>query len=97
MERTPKREWNTGAGIPISSLSQDELKEAIHEWAEGSKELEDILWACYKNDVVTIGSHVDPSEIGRFYIQFIIDESNRKWYRNNTSYAKRCTNVFKCR
>ena len=62
MERTSKREWNTGAGIPISSLSQDELKEAIHEWAEGSQELENFLWECYHNDVTTIGSHVSERE-----------------------------------
>ncbi|MBR3280907.1 MAG: hypothetical protein IKI57_03560 [Clostridia bacterium] len=78
MERTSKREWNTGAGIPISSLSQDELKEAIHEWAEGSQELENFLWECYHNDVTTIGSHVSEREYGDFYVQFIIEESNRR-------------------
>ena len=49
--------YNSGASIPISSLSDEELKTAIHEWAEGNDSLESLLWKCYKNGIETQGSH----------------------------------------
>ena len=49
--------YNSGASIPISSLSDEELKIAIHEWAEGNDSLESLLWKCYKNGIETQGCH----------------------------------------
>lgn len=49
--------YNSGASIPISSLSDEELRIAIHEWAEGNNSLESLLWRCYKNGIETQGCH----------------------------------------
>ena len=50
--------WNSGKSIPVYSLTPEELKEAIHEWAEGCEELEKLLWTCYRKGIETAGSHV---------------------------------------
>lgn len=52
-----KSKWNRIESIPTTSLTDDELKEAIKEWAEGSKALENLLWSCYKNGIHTSGCH----------------------------------------
>jgi len=43
--------------IPVYSLTDEERKEAIHEWAEGNEYLEELLWNCYKNGIETSGCH----------------------------------------
>ncbi len=53
-----KSRWNRMVSIPVKSLTQEELKEAIHEWAEGCDELEKLLWTCYEKGLETAGSHV---------------------------------------
>lgn len=50
--------WNTGASVPVTSLTSEELKDAIHEWAEGCDELEKLLWLCYRKGLETSGCHV---------------------------------------
>lgn len=65
--------WNTGASIPISSLTSEELKEAIHEWAEGCEELEHLLWTCYNNGLETSESHVAKHNN---YFSFYISENS---------------------
>lgn len=50
--------WNTGASVPVTSLTPEELKDAIHEWAEGCNELEKLLWLCYRKGLETGGCHV---------------------------------------
>lgn len=52
-----KSKWNRIESIPVSSLSEDELKQAIKEWSDGSKQLESLLWTCYKNGIKTSGCH----------------------------------------
>ena len=52
-----KSKWNRIESIPVSSLTEDELKQAIKEWSEGSKQLESLLWTCYKNGIKTSGCH----------------------------------------
>ena len=47
--------WNCGKTIPVSSLSEKDKKSAIHEWAEGSSVLEDLLWLCHKKGLETSG------------------------------------------
>lgn len=68
-----KSEWNTGASIPISALTPEELKVAIHEWAEGYDELEDLLWVCHRKGLETAGSHACDQNN---YFQFYISESS---------------------
>ena len=65
--------WNTGASFPISSLTPEELKEAIHEWAEGYDELEDLLWTCYQSGLETAGADAHEH---RNYFEFYIEESS---------------------
>ena len=54
---TDKEKYNNLSSIDINSLSTDELKVAIHEWAEGDEILEKLLWNCYNNGVETKGCH----------------------------------------
>lgn len=55
MAKRVKTKWNRGNSIPIDSLTFEELEEAIHEWAEGSTILEELLWLCYEKSVYTTG------------------------------------------
>ena len=64
-----KSRWNRMVSIPVKSLTPEELKEAIHEWAEGCDELERLLWACHDNGLETGGCHVDERSN---YIQFAV-------------------------
>lgn len=67
--------WNNGSSIAIADLNEIELKEAMKEWAEGNKELEELLWECHHNGVVTTGSHVGEYSA---YVQFLIEDSSEK-------------------
>lgn len=69
--------WNRKRSIPISLLSEAQLKEAVHDWAEGSVALEELLWMCLNNGVITEGC--DAGNHGHFpYIGLLVDESNRE-------------------
>lgn len=70
-----RTKWNKGNSIPISSLSDWELVEAIHEWAEGNMHLENLLWNCYNNGVYTGGCDAGEHHFG--YVDFIIEDSER--------------------
>ena len=70
-----KSRWNRMVSIPVNSLTHEELKEAIHEWAEGHEELEELLWTCYQEGIETAGSHV--GEHGN-YFQFYADSNSTK-------------------
>lgn len=63
--------------IPVNRLSEEELKEAIPEWSEGSPGLEHLLWRCYECKVATNGSdagnHGHPA-----YVSYTIGESERE-------------------
>ena len=50
--------YNNGSSIPVESLSQEELKLAIKEWAEGNSDMEKLLWTFYNNGIKTTGCHV---------------------------------------
>lgn len=54
-----KSKYNCSKSIPISSLSKEELKVAMKEWAEGSESLEKLLWNCYNNGIETGECHID--------------------------------------
>lgn len=49
--------YNNIKSIPIDSLSKEELKTAIHEWAEGDDAMERLLWAFYNKGIKTNGCH----------------------------------------
>ena len=66
--------WNRGSSIPISDLSKLQLIRAIHEWAEGNRELEKLLWWCHRNGVVTSGC--DAGDHHFPYIDFEIEGSS---------------------
>ncbi|MBQ9279700.1 MAG: hypothetical protein IJ215_01445 [Clostridia bacterium] len=47
--------YNHGSSIPISSLTETQLKMAMTEWAEGNPHMERLLWNCYHHGVKTSG------------------------------------------
>ena len=49
--------YNRSISIPIESLSNEELKIAIKEWAEGDNSMETLLWTMYNLGIQTNGSH----------------------------------------
>lgn len=69
--------WNRGKSIPVSSLDDVSLREAIHEWAEGSQALEELLLICNKNGWETsgcdAGNHGHPP-----YLDFDLENNFQK-------------------
>lgn len=55
--------YNNGQPINIESLDKSELAQAFHEWAEGSKALEDLFYACHEQGIKTWASdaHIEPT------------------------------------
>ena len=51
------RKYNNRKAIPVESLKKEELKEAVHEWAEGSEGLEKLIWSCINLEMETSGSN----------------------------------------
>ena len=66
--------YNNIKSIPVDSIPEEELATAIKEWAEGSEDMERLLWACYKNGIKTTGCHVSTSP----YLGFNYDKHNDK-------------------
>ena len=54
---TNEEKYNNLTSIDVYSLSEEELKIAIHEWAEGDEVMEKLLWKCYENGVETKQCH----------------------------------------
>ena len=77
-----KSKWNNKDSFPIYELSESDLSEAIHEWAEGSKDLEELLWLCYRAKVETCGC------CQTWYIDFRIEGSNREYLKKLLSIAE---------
>lgn len=71
---TDKEKYNNLSSIDIYSLSNEELKKAIHEWAEGEPVIEELLWKCYNSGVETRGCHAG----GRPYLTISADKSTDK-------------------
>lgn len=63
--------YNTGASIPIGSLSKEELDQAMKEWSHYDLHMERLLRKCMEKGIVTDGCHpeVDP------YIDFILGKN----------------------
>lgn len=66
--------YNNMKSIPISSLSKEELKQAVNEWAEGNSHMEKLLWSCMDNGIETCGSHAE----GAPYIEFRVNNAHEK-------------------
>ena len=71
---TDKEKYNNLSSIDIHSLSPEELKIAIHEWAEGDEAMEALLWKCYYTGVETKQSHAG----GRPFIEVSADQNADK-------------------
>ena len=68
--------WNCKKSIPVAELSEAELKEAIHEWAEGCDSLEELLWLCYNNGIKTNGCCAGAHHFA--YVDFLLNEGKEK-------------------
>ena len=68
--------WNCLKSIPVDDLSEAELKEAIHEWAEGHDSFEELLWLCYNNGIKTNGCCAGDHHFA--YVDFLLDEGKEK-------------------
>ena len=80
--------WNSGVSVPVHALTHDELKEAIHEWAEGSEKLERLLWTCYEKGLETGGCHIGPySNYLEFYVNTNSAEQLKKVLATAESYG----------
>ena len=66
--------YNNAKSIAIEELSEQELSQAIREWAEGDDAMERLLWSCYRNGVKTSGCHVGCNS----YIGIEYEEKNNK-------------------
>ena len=71
---TDKEKYNNLSSFDIKALSSEELKIAIHEWAEGDDVLEEWLWKCYNNGVETKGCHSG----GRPYLDIACENAEDK-------------------
>lgn len=81
--------WNRVESVPISSLNEAQLKEAVHEWAEGSEAMERLLWSCLNNGVVTDGC--DAGNHGHFpYLSVVINESRREMVEKIIAATLKC-------
>lgn len=80
-----KSTWNRIVSIPVKSLTREELKEAIHEWAEGCDELEKLLWTCYEKGLETAGSHVGKRNN---YLDFYVASNSKNQLRKVLSVAE---------
>lgn len=49
--------YNHMQSIPIESISKEDIAQAIKEWSEDDKSLEQLLWACYEKGIKTDGCH----------------------------------------
>lgn len=72
-----KSKYNTGVPMDISKLSDEERKQAFHEWAEGSEALERLLIVGYNRGFL---SHACcGGDTGHPYISYDLeDEYSRK-------------------
>ena len=86
--------WNCGKTIPIGRLSSDELKVAIHEWAEGNETLEELLWLCHKKGVETTGC--DAGDHHFAYIDIALRSNRESLCKvlNAAVNQKRCSLMF---
>ena len=66
-----KSKYNTGEPIDINKLSDEERKQAFHEWAEGSKALENLLNEGYEKGFLSFACC--GGDTGKPYISYKLD------------------------
>lgn len=71
---TDKEIYNNKTSIDINTLTEDEVKLAVKQWAEGDIYLEQFLWKCYKEGVETKQSNKAPG----VFIEFSADKNVQK-------------------
>ncbi len=71
-----KSKYNTGVPIDINELSDEERKQAFHEWAEGSKALENLLIEGYKKGFLSFACC--SGDTGKPYISYKLDNDYSK-------------------
>lgn len=69
--------YNNATSISISTLSEDEILQAIKEWSEGSESLENLLLTCRANGIETFGSHSGRGTVGP-YLDVVVNQSHDK-------------------
>ena len=71
--------YNTGVPMDINELSEEELKDAFHEWAEGSQALEQLLNEGYKQGLISLACCAGHEEKkSRPYIIYNLENDNAK-------------------
>lgn len=68
--------YNHIHSIPVESVSEEEINQVIHEWAEGNFSLEKFLLTCYQNNIKTNGCHAGSSP----YIGFDYNRGNDRLF-----------------
>lgn len=63
-----------GSSILISTIPKEEMRDACLEWANGNEAMADFLYACYENELETVGNHFESLS----YIQFRVNNSYKK-------------------
>ena len=76
-----KGTWNRLDSIPTNLLNEQELKEAMKEWAEGNDELEQFLWLCHSNGVETSGCCCGHGD-GAPYVYFNVEGCLKDKFEN---------------
>lgn len=75
-----KGKYNTGEAIDLKELSEEEAKEAIHEWAEGSEALEELLLEGYEKGFLSnacCAGEIEDEQLP--YIDYLLNsEDSRK-------------------
>ena len=76
-----KTSYNNGKDQDINQLSKNEQLDAIHEWAEGSQSLENLLRYCLKNSIPTHACCAGHPEraISSSYIAFKRTDKNSRY------------------
>ena len=72
--------YNNGHVIDVSKISSSEYEIAAKEWSEGSKALEELLFYCLKNNIITQACCVGHKETDMAFLQFELSERNMNSY-----------------
>ena len=80
--------WNRRDSILVNRLTDEERREAFHEWSEGCEELEKFLWNCFENGVETSGCCKTGCGSGSPYVDFRIETSKPELLKRFLSVAE---------
>lgn len=69
--------YNHSNSIPVDSIPNYEIAQAIKEWAEGDEAMEKLLWTCYDKNIKTDGCHAGAGPYIDFNYQDKIEELSK--------------------